>query len=312
MNKHQFLMTVILSFAVLFTACKKEGVYNPKEKISKIYAQFNNDTVTGDKALIEKWTWDGKILSRIDYLDEGCFETFEYNKDLLVGISGNDNGDLYYTAITYGDKHFIQKIDLYRGGKLETTIDITYNNNDKISQMKMKTGINLDYPSEKSMDKSNRLSHIMRFIVSEQFAERMQQQIQKSGVAEYTNVTLDYEGNNIKTETWTYTEYPDLRNIYTYIYDNKTNPFYYALNYNSFGKFACLSENNITKITHTTVYEGVPKINNTEYTYSYEGDFPSQLVYKHYEEIEVEDPETSEITTENVYIYTQTIFFEYQ
>jgi len=308
MNKHQFLATIILSFAVLFTACKKEGVYNPKEKISKIYNQFSNDSVTGDIGLIEKWTWDGNKLSRIDYLDEGCYETFEYKGSQIIGVSGNNKGSFYYIAFIYGDKSLLQKIDYYVGGELGSTVDITYNN-DKISQMKIKVGENLYY-SSKSMDQINGLSHIIRFIVSEQLAERMQQQIQKAE-SSYTIISFEYEGNNIKTETWTNSESADSKTVYTYVYDTKKNPFYHALSYN-FGSFMCLSENNITGITKTMIYATFSTIEKTEYNYTYEGDFPSQRDYKHFVKTEVFNPETSEYETKNDYIFTESLHYEYK
>lgn len=39
MKKYVLLTTVFMAFALIFTACNKEGVYNPKQKISKIYTQ---------------------------------------------------------------------------------------------------------------------------------------------------------------------------------------------------------------------------------------------------------------------------------
>jgi hypothetical protein len=60
MKKYGFLTTVCVGLALIFTACDKEGVYNPKQKISKIYAQsyYGLEKIKPPKELAETWTWD--------------------------------------------------------------------------------------------------------------------------------------------------------------------------------------------------------------------------------------------------------------
>ena len=62
----------------VFASCTKDGVYKPKKKISKIYQTVLTDPVP-EKVLIESWTWDGKLLSKIDYGDDNVV-SFTYDK----------------------------------------------------------------------------------------------------------------------------------------------------------------------------------------------------------------------------------------
>lgn len=58
-------VVVVISSFLLMTSCYKEGVYQPKKKISKIYEEFPEDS--GDKRLIQTWEWDGDLLKSISF-----------------------------------------------------------------------------------------------------------------------------------------------------------------------------------------------------------------------------------------------------
>ncbi|MBO6055996.1 MAG: hypothetical protein J6P84_03380, partial [Alphaproteobacteria bacterium] len=69
-----FVFCAVLCAAL--TSCEKEndGKYSPKKKIQKVYKDLN-----GEKVLDQVWSWDGKLLSKIDYYYEGAvWYTDEY------------------------------------------------------------------------------------------------------------------------------------------------------------------------------------------------------------------------------------------
>ena len=74
------LFIAAMAVVCLFAACsEKEGVYNPKKKITNIYRASEridswnsdegvvNDTNIQPKTLAETWTWDGNKLMKITY-----------------------------------------------------------------------------------------------------------------------------------------------------------------------------------------------------------------------------------------------------
>ena len=100
--KKTFLFLVFACVAMLFSSCHKEGVFNPKKKISKIYTSssytFNGNTTTFDKTLSEEWTWNkNNTLAKIDAhgsLSETT-ETYTYDKKRVTridGVSTNTSG----------------------------------------------------------------------------------------------------------------------------------------------------------------------------------------------------------------------------
>ncbi len=61
MRKFVLLWAMLLPVAVSLTSCHKDGVYNPKEKISRIYYAYSSPDpfFNSDKELKEIWDWDG-------------------------------------------------------------------------------------------------------------------------------------------------------------------------------------------------------------------------------------------------------------
>ena len=57
------LVIIAIVMIFVFNSCEKEnlGIFNPKKKISKIYAETNGHY------LREQWTWNGEQLQQIQY-----------------------------------------------------------------------------------------------------------------------------------------------------------------------------------------------------------------------------------------------------
>ena len=98
------LLVAVLTLEMFFVSCNKEGLYNPKKKIEKIYSSmeyksefYNNGSwnVEHDfiypKYLAETWNWEGNRLKSISYYTwQGLLydvETFEYTGLRLSAIS---------------------------------------------------------------------------------------------------------------------------------------------------------------------------------------------------------------------------------
>lgn len=308
MKKYFVLTTVVAVFIVLFSACEKEGVYNPTQKISKIYTQISNDSMIGTKNLAEIWTWDGNKLVKIDYMD-GSSQVFEYDGNIIKGVIINDGGKYSYVAFTYGEKSILQQIDYYVEGALNTKIVITHNG-DKISNLVI---TNPEALTPKSNDvivnKTNAFYRVIRFVVSETVALQIKNQLLQKSNSTSTSVTYEYDGNNVKVETSTTTtvlEGVSSMTIWktTFTYDTYKNPFYNALSYGYAQSSFCLglSENNITQKTETDME--TLDFSTTQYTYTYDGKYPSSVEQKFY----IEDSETEK----DVYSHSITTFYEYK
>ena len=88
---------------ILLCSCEKEGVYNPKKKISKICS-----------VRCETWEWDGDLLKSITY-SSGKTMLFNYNGKQLSGIVST------YSEISHDYTCYIFKYD--KTGRHIVTID---------------------------------------------------------------------------------------------------------------------------------------------------------------------------------------------
>ena len=94
--------TIIACFAVIgvFTACKKDGVYNPSKKISKIYYQ----NAGSGKTLSAIYEWDKNKLMKIKAPSGTYFTLFEYDGNRVTKIADSD-GD-WTARVTYDGSKF--------------------------------------------------------------------------------------------------------------------------------------------------------------------------------------------------------------
>jgi hypothetical protein len=99
------IAAVCVATAMIFCGCGKDK-YNPSEKISKIYHQYDAEY---GKELSEIWEWDGNNLSAI-YWEEDKSEGFKFEydkKDLITKVSlidADSEDDLGYLKYTYDGK----------------------------------------------------------------------------------------------------------------------------------------------------------------------------------------------------------------
>lgn len=209
-----FTILMVCVLAVTFTSCQKDGVYKPKQKISKIYVQRDGH----DKILTETWTWDKNLLSSITFEEDDYTVNFVYDgKQVSKMVSGNQtvfftydgkqitnmtakDGDTEYCSYTF--KH---------DGNLIVGIDARINN---------------------SYMKNARIIEAAFRMIEPQIAESQMAQIayvaENQIKADYTySDTYTYDHKNVITLKRHDSENKDYE--YTYTYSDYLNPFYHML-----------------------------------------------------------------------------------
>ncbi|MDR2835616.1 MAG: hypothetical protein LBV69_05380 [Bacteroidales bacterium] len=280
--KKLFILLFIATFVVAVSSCKKEGVYQPKQKISKIFNQSQGSS----KNLNQRWTWDGKNLAKIQDGDGNLVATFSYDGKKLTKITGSDGETMTFTY----DGKKITKVEGKYNGILFSTYDIKHNKS-KISSITMtEYFIDANYKST------------LTTIVFPQFASLIENRAKAGNIAKASSsysITIDFtwDGDNISKEKYTEIEDGETDETeYTYKYDKKKNPLY-----NFFGgvevNASCLSENNIISS------EGIGAGYNTstEFSIIYDGKYPIEIM-------QTQTYSDGDYTGH----YTYTIFYEYE
>ncbi|MDR1975170.1 MAG: hypothetical protein LBQ31_10965 [Bacteroidales bacterium] len=287
--KKIILLSVITLFALI--SCTKEGVFNPKKKLSKTYSQFIALGISGEKELQQIFEWDGKLLNAIKDKDGVIEQQFEYNsKKQLVKIT-NPESPNYYVSLSYNGSK-IETQELYMDGKLFAKSEYTHSGN-KITEMVISLDAALLFESPKKM--TEKLSY---FGIPKKMTEKLSSHAakfpssaQKASLPfiSFYAVSLDWSGKNISKMTIRYSDeilsllegdnVSDWRTYVTYSYDKNENPYY-----GFFGvsgelpilEATSLSENNVTSEKFED-NEGDSEVDN--YVYEYENKFPVKRTY---------------------------------
>lgn len=281
---------------LLFGACQKDGKYNPKQKIAKVYEEFNYtdsyyDEYSGEwntnsnntpKHLTEEWTWDGKKLSKITFI------AYDYDEEGNMVADGQDVVKFNYdgsqmteVTTTYGERltftydgKKLQKAELYDGA---ATPYMTYefeHDGKKISSMTV-TMAEVYY--DKKGAKVSRLEHLLLGNIipqtksTDQFVCQLHAKAAKS--APSIKLDLTWDGDNVsKIAAAT----PGGNATMSLTYDDKNNPFRnFGLMFGYYGESETgvefCNKNNITKMVISDIEGGSDEEN---YTYTYDGNWP--------------------------------------
>lgn len=285
------LLLMMSMLLVTFSSCKKEGVYNPKEKISKIYEDYGYS-----KMLSEIWEWDKKQLKRIDHCYDGLVEwteDFSYNeKGQIARVDCYEDEE--YAIYQYDGKK-LSKVSYYYEGELESEYIIKHNGK-KISEIEMK----LFYIDWKGRSNSRLMSegyNPIKMLLSENaYASVRKISNDYAEISRWQDPTplsftikLEWEKDNVsKIET----AVSGLRVSIEYAYDNKSNPFanFFSIYFEDVLDYNSLSKNNVTEIRYTEIEDGYTDVEVERYSYSYDGKFPvekrddySNIYYYEYE-----------------------------
>ena len=282
MKKALVLLTAAAALLAV-TSCTKEGVYNPKEKIVKIYESSLNSTINsyGDqtftysdttaKHLTQEWNWDGNLLTSISYYnynEQTKESVFSYKMDMiydgkrLVKVASSSTE---YATYTYEDNK-IAKIESYYNGELQLSRAITHDGkkivkivmtiyDDEINDDLAKFALSSLMPSKRALDAV--------------FAVRSDK---ASAVATQT-LDFTYDGNNVSKMVMTY---GDETMTMEFTYDKNKNPFCgnYALSAGE-GDLNCINANNV--LTEKSTWQRTGETYDPQestYTYEYDGKYP--------------------------------------
>ena len=288
MKKLSALVFAASLIALFFISCNKEGVYKPKEKISKIYYEHSYKVYSGGelvsensstKSLEEIWHWKGKKLTQIENGDWPL--NFVYKGNQLEKI---ESGEMVI-EFTY-DKSLLEKIEVIYDDKTQISIKIDARNDKKITRM---TYQYYDYDELKSLKDNditnnsiaispNKIESIMALVLPNDFskflAKNLAKKKRKATEVETHIIELTYDGNNITEQKWT--DEDGDSETYVFTYDNKKNPYYKSFHNVSEDGVFIQSENNIV-----TMYDKHDSEDITKYEYKYNGDFPTQRIERY-------------------------------
>lgn len=278
--KRILLIAAIALLAIAFVSCQKDGVYNPKHKIAKVYKEWTRTTVTTDASgsstridslkpyVAQEWTWSDKTLESITSKnDDGRItETRKFNyddKNRIIGCTGDNDEKAEYI---YNDDKKLQTIKITEGPNETTTIDIAYDG-------KVPTTITTVWTY--TIDK--KVSNFTKSILPEYICSAMEaNQIRSKSTtfsSTYTSA-IEWDGKNISQVVTTGED--NYKHTVTYEYDSKSNPFigmYADMDYE-----IAYSKNNIIKRTESYV-EGNKTITEVdEYAYEYDGKMPVKVI----------------------------------
>lgn len=297
------LFAMVLAVACLFAACTKEGVYTPKEKISKVYESSSttysggdySNTETTAKHMTESWTWDGKLISSITtYDNDGGIDgltTFTYDGKQLTEIKQGTN----VSKLTY-DGSKLQKIESYDGNELVSTATVTHDGK-KIVKLEIES-----YDNGEKDAKAIAFMQTMMKVVMPVYTDntaKMLSTVATKGSSKYT-IDIEWDGKNVSKVNMVY---GDESATLTYTYDEMNNPyqgFLYAIaDPAEYG-----SKNNVISETVTAVYDGEPTSYTTSYTYEYDGKWPTTKTSTSSDSYDI-------LGTTYTYSHTEVTYFEY-
>lgn len=298
MKKILLIVTSVVLFSGIIS-CEKDGFYTPKKKICKIYCSYDEvfydtdttvATYSSSRFLSEQWEWkgrklasrtffysdgsvagkysytyDGKRLSRIDYISKG--ESGTYTTYTIFTYDGNElvQADWYFDG-HYGSVARFSHTD----GKI-TAVDIFYVY--KSNSM----GISNDVMLNMLMPPDIQMSYAYRRICAKEGENPNNYRIEISW--RENNIHKMCFINNDGVETCEFS------------YDDKNNPFYgmgvmwidiSAGTYNMVEQPVCsggYDRNNIVSATITNTLDGRV---NASYTYTYKDDYPAICMVKNY------------------------------
>lgn len=272
--KKTFLITTLIALVAL-TSCNKnkiDGVYNPKEKIDKIYWSSANIS----KRLLEDWTWKDKRLKTIDYYSsDGTIEStdrFSYNGERLIQVDNYEyNSSMKYR---YDHKDRLLEATFTYDGILMEKYDFEYDDNEL-------SDIKLTIYEDWALNNDNRMNPL-RYMLPELPLESIKRIAKKSPLRSniVVEIDVDWKDDNISEIEL---EIGDISEKLVFEYDDKKNPFrgflglYFDELILAHGNFA--SRNNVTKITITEEYKGISATDTEYVSYTYDGKFPVTRSY---------------------------------
>lgn len=275
--KRIFLITTLITLIIL-SSCNKnkiDGIYNPKEKIDKIYVSYTNSS----KRLFEDWTWKDKRLKTIDYYSSdgtiASTDRFSYNGERLIQVDNYENNSSM--KYRYDHKDRLSEATFTHHGTLLEKYVFEYDDNE-LSDIKW-----VIYEEDMALSNGNKMNPL-RYMLPELPLESIKNIVKKNSSRDINTIEIkidiDWEGNNISEIEY---DAGDISEKLVFEYDDKKNPFrgflglYFEELILEHGNFA--SKNNVRKIIITEDYKGLTATDTEIVTYTYDGKFPATRNY---------------------------------
>lgn len=255
-----FRRILVIAFVALFafasTSCHKDGVFNPKKKISRVFYQDNG----GSKTLAATYVWNKNKLDKIDYGD-GDIAYYTYDGKKVSKIS---NGARVVNFTYDGAK--LSKVEISYEGQLEESIAVTHDGN-KITKLVI-TEYYSDYKDAKDIVRTGlSLRGILPATTCDNLVEKQIQAKESGRKGTYTyTLEFKYDGWNIIEARWV-----EDNDVYAYTYDKGNNPFFGLFGGEDYVQYL-ESKNNIEKVRNT--YDG--EYSESFFQYSYDGKWPTE------------------------------------
>ena len=300
------LLVAVLALGLFFVSCNKEGQFNPKNKIDRVYSSssyksesnYNGywETESIDntpKHLSEIWNWDGKLLKSISYYDSdgelSYTETYGYESKRLATIStgSSDRWNLNY------EKGKLSSMEYYEGTEKVCSYEFMHDNG-KISEVRL-----TEFGGKKSATAKFPVN-ALRFIIPSANTENMMKAMAKINERHTTkdvytySIKLEWDGKNVSKVTYVDGAYTS---TYEYTYDEKLNPYYGLFDIEEVGFTEMLSKNNVTRYVNREddYYE------EQNYVYTYDGKIPTMQTHSYTHTYDY-----------NRYTYSYTTYYEYK
>ena len=267
MKTLKFFVGVVVLCA-LMVSCTKEGLYNPKKKISQITYTYSykSEYWDGNSWVVEDeyngedghqvWNWNGKQLESIDYYYDGQLsytDHFTYDGKKLSSISwgSSEHYDFVY------EKGKITSIELYDGADRVAVYGITHEGGKitKIAYTAFSGKAAAAHPLPSSVLDLN-----------------LPVQKGQAGLNAPKGSSFEYEfewsGKNVKHCIYRSANYTA---EYYYTYDKKLNPLYGLWEVEMVDFQMVVSKNNVSRVE----IHSDNSISITDYSYTYQGDVPT-------------------------------------
>ena len=304
-----FLATSVVVLSMFsFTSCKKkDGVFNPEERLYKVHYQSSvhhgttGETKIDPKELRELWRWDKKKLAHIES-GRGWIMYFTYEGNQVSKI---EIGEEKVINFSY-DKTDLTKIEVLDAkSRSEVIITIVERDDRKILKFTSET---FSYDDDSKMNKNlcSQLLSIMQIVFSDHTAQTVCENItsakaHKANSSTISTIELTYVGNNVEKQKVTETiGGVSISKTTVFEYDSKKNPYYEALHFLYAAALSGQSENNVVRYYDEDDHDNVET--SVKYEYEYSGDYPSKRTTK-FEQTNIMGSKDT---------YSEVYFYEYQ
>ena len=232
MKKLVFLIAVaILVFGINSCQKDKDGIYNPKDKISQVHAEAKFYDEDGDiyftmpKQVTQTWTWKKNQLQSIA-VQNGTY-TYTYDGKQISKINaGVSTMTFHYDGVN------LTKMEVQNTFQSILITILERDADKRITKMRYESSNTLgffDKSFEEYKTNYSEIKDLINFGFSNQVADILELNLEKQYKTDQTkrlyfmNFFFTYTGDNVTKLTLSEDDYTD---TYHYTYDNKPSPFY--------------------------------------------------------------------------------------